>query len=202
MLTPNNYWFKIPNWHAGLWKSDFQTTYYSHDFNGAENLSTDTFEAIQERISGHQIDAAGNIWHFGRTNYWSTTECNLFNAFDLVKSHECSYEQNTIIEYSHSIEVRAFKKSNRIFLVRQKECISILKKITPTFIRCDASIKYFDRDGKPLMHGKNLLDYKKISNFKKYDSLDGRNLKILFNEYLESHGMVDLIPQTKTAKAK
>lgn len=58
--------------------------------------------------------------------------------------------------------------------------------------RVDASIKSFDQDGKATSISKVFALRKRTSEFEPWDRMRGQDLRKLFNEYLESHGMREL----------
>lgn len=193
-LTPNNQWFRIPAWFAGTWETRNHTTYYTQSLiTGSESFPSDRQFAVGSGTAGFQKDRKGDIWEFAYGEYLSIWK--LDGGYDLHLVHyreptEVTNNKVVMMFRSHQCLITAY--THRVLRTQQTESIQTYTPVGNGVVRVDASVKAFDEDGKPVRLSKILAYKRRKVPFQPWDKMDGRDMRKLFNEYLESHGLSDL----------
>lgn len=199
-LEPDNQWFKIPLWYAGRWETRRHTIYYQKTLDtGAESFPLNSHFALGAETSGFQRDQAGAIWEFAYGEYVSTLE--LADGYELQLVHfreplEIKDTKLTMLFRAHTIFVST--PDNKIQHTKQVESIQTYTPAGNGLIRVDASVKTFNERGTPVRLTKILAFKRQTEQFKPRDTSQGRNMRKLFDEFLESHGMNELRPTPAT----
>lgn len=198
-LTPNNFWFRIPAWAAGTWKGETNTTYSKYWYQtGNRNFAVDTFMARGADTWGQQMDRNGNIWTYQGTNFWTVTEGQYYWTFSFVKSFdpiEVSAEK-IVVQF---LGYRVLVDKNTSMVLRSYQAESIQTYTTPLegMKKVDGSIKVFDSYGRPICLSKVVSFDRRVLPFIRVDNRKGMDYRSLFDEYLSSHGLLDLLPKSK-----
>lgn len=199
-LEPDNQWFKIPLWYAGSWETRRHTIYYQKALDtGAESFPLNSHFALGAETSGFQRDRAGAIWEFAYGEYISILD--LADGYELQLVHfreplEIADNKLMMLFRAHTIFVSS--SDNKIQHTKQVESIQTYTPAGNGLIRVDASVKTFNEAGKPVRLTKILAFKRQTQPFQPRDRRQGRNMRKLFDEYLESHGMNELRPAPAT----
>lgn len=195
-LTPNNRWYKLPNWIVGTWKTEYQTNYYKYNYNSrSESFDIDTFGYRGAETLGHQKDRLGEIWQYTGSAYWTIADLDYSIALDYVQEHECirSEPNKLVIRYA-AIACQISKLDHSIIYINQRESIQTYTPDGPNLMKCISSLKIFDRDGSPEYLAETLSFKRRRSSFETCNDYDGKNLRILFAEYLRNNNLAHRIP--------
>ncbi|MBX9688918.1 MAG: hypothetical protein K2X27_19575 [Candidatus Obscuribacterales bacterium] len=195
-LTPDNNWDRIPDWFAGDWKQETSTSYYRYDYcSGGQDFGVDTGLALSKEHRGWQRDNAGNIWEYSYRNYIGVTECEDIWAISYVKDTELLLSAgDRIVMRFLAVSVHVDKESRQILRNAQTESIQTYTPAGPGIVKVNASVKAFDQMGNPMLLNKLIAYERCLKPFRPIDSYRGKNMRVLFAEYLQSHGLGKLIP--------
>lgn len=198
-LTPNNYWYKIPSWYAGTWESKNHTTYYEKNLStGFESFPIDNTFAFGTETCGFQKDRSGQIWEYAYGKYLSVSRLEGGYVVSLVSEHEpLSLNEEEVVMRFRSRSFIVSEYSAKILRVCQRESIQTYTSVGDGVKKVDASIKEFDEDGRATRLYKVMAYKRRRQPFHCWDSYEGMNMKKLFLEYLETHGMKDRCPLLK-----
>jgi hypothetical protein len=195
-LTPNNLWYRIPAWAAGTWHFEKQTNYFHYTYQTNDKLYLqDTFMARSDETRGWQKDFQGQIWEYCYNNYITETERNDAWSYHLVKYFEPLdvSEQSMTLKFV-STGILVDKTYQIIRCSSQTEAIQVYTPCAPGLIKVQLSIKSFDEEGKPIRMAKGLCYQMRVAPFSPWNVYRGKNMRALFAEYLQTHGMTNLIP--------
>ena len=211
-LTPNNNWYKIPTWNAGNWHTETNTSFHTRKYqvDSWENYLTSigirqsssnkdlweqaTFTARSNERVGFQRDRSGQIWEFAYQNYVNEVEGDECIFVHFVREHTPIEITNdkVVIRYVGT-ECAVSKSSHRIGVARQKESINTYTSAGGNLLRCNYSVKTFDQDGKPERLADGIAMEIRTKLFEPRNLYEGQDMVKLFSEYLQSHGMEDLV---------
>lgn len=195
-LTPNNIWYKIPSWLAGHWKTTHTTTFFRKNLvNGAESFETNLRPFSLGGSGGLQRDAKGEIWDLaghGGTNLGTSDE---YLNVQLIRTVEpISVTDSQVVLRYFGTMIYISRKTNRIVIAEQVESLNTYTKVSNDVVKMVSSNKVFDRDGVADSLYKNLSYKTRTAAFRPVNLLGSTNLKAMFSEYLDSHGMSSLKP--------
>lgn len=220
-LTPNNYWYKIPLWSVGTWHKETCTTVHSQTFQPVDSLTislasfglaempknddweTDTHLARDDETWGFQKDRNGDIWEFVYNNYLTHTEGETTYTVSFVKDVQVLDVSDSKVTLKYlATSLLVGKYSRRIGIARQTESIQTYSSAGGNMRRCEGSVKVFDENGQPESIDSIISVQLRTAPFHSWNMYHGRDMRALFAEYLNSHGMHDLIPDNYRALLK
>jgi len=201
--TPsNNQWFLIPPWYAGQRHSEDAMIVYRYDYKTGEASSPMLRQLNrQTALSGYQRDKLGGIWDFKKVPTIAHVESDFCNAILYVKEItpiSGSDDRLTIKYVEVSISVN--KRSNKILQVVQQEQINTITSPQPGVLRSDISVKSFGWDGKPLRQEQSVIMATIVKPFEQIDQYEDQDLRPLFRDYLISHDLQKIIPDSLAAE--
>lgn len=188
-----NNWYKIPKWLAGTWHKDSQTNSYQFNYlTRQEDNTPRTVIAKGNGIWGTQTDAQGEIWEFNPAPYVDTVDGGTDTIVQLVRSNEpIEATSDRFVKNTVDTQLRVDKATGRIKTVQTAEQISTYTIDSPGVLKRETSSKVFGHDGKPIMLARSVAYENKIAEYQPRDTLNGKNLKSMFQEYLEQNRAVD-----------
>lgn len=194
--TANNDWFWIPDWYAGKRHTEDILIVFRHDY--VTGLSTTPMQRQQERqdsVSGHQRDRNGDIWEFKNAPFIQHVESGLELAVLYIKSMEpISISRSQVVLRYEVVSISYSRKGHIILSVVQQEQINNLTPVQPGLIRGDVSVKAFGWDGQPQRSEQSVVFSQIIEPFHRIDTLDGKDLRGLFKDFLISQHLENLVP--------
>lgn len=195
-LTPNNVWYKIPNWLAGNWKMTHTTTFFRKDLvSGSESFDTSLRAFKLDTSGGLQVDSKGGIWDLaghGGTNLGTGDDYLNYQYIRTVDPISVTDKQVVLRYFGTMVYVN--RSTNRIAIAEQVESLNTYTRVSDTVVKVVSSNKVFDRDGVEESLYKNLSYKSRASNFSPLNQVGSTNLRSMFCEYLDSHGMSNLKP--------
>ncbi|HIA55709.1 MAG TPA: hypothetical protein EYN91_27100 [Candidatus Melainabacteria bacterium] len=188
-----NNWYKIPKWLAGTWHKDSQTNAYQYNYVTRQEDSTPrTVIAKGNGIWGTQTDAQGEIWEFNPAPYVDTVDGGADTIVQLIRSSEpVEATTDKFVKNTVDTQLRVDKATGRIKTVQTAEQISTYTIDSPGVLKRETSSKVFGHDGKPIMLARSVAYENKIAEYQPRDTLNGKNLKLMFQEYLEQNKAID-----------
>jgi hypothetical protein len=189
----SNNWYKIPKWLAGTWHKDSQTNAYQYNYLTRQEDSTQrTVIAKGNGIWGTQTDAQGEIWEFNPAPYVDTVDGGTDTIVQLIRSSEpLEVSSERFVKNTLDTQLRVDKATGKIKTVQTAEQISTYTIDSPGVLKRETSSKVFGQDGKPLMLARSIAYENKIADYQPRDVINGKNLKSLFQEYIEQNKPVD-----------
>jgi len=188
-----NNWYKIPKWLAGTWHKDSQTNSYQYNYvTGQEDNTAHTVMAKGNGVWGTQTDALGEIWEFNPAPYVDTVDGDSDTIIQLIRSSEpLEVSADRFVKNTLDTQLRVDKTTRRIKTVQTAEQISTYTIDSPGVLKRETSSKVFDHTGKPLMLARSIAFESKIAEYQPRDMINGKNLKSLFQEYIDQNKSVD-----------
>lgn len=189
----SNNWYKIPKWLAGTWHKDSQTNSYQFNYvTGQEDSTARTVTAKGNGVWGTQTDDQGEIWEFNPAPYVDTVDGGTDTIVQLIRSSEpleasgARFVKNTL-----DTQLRVDKATGKIKTVQTAEQISTYTIDSPGVLKRETSSKIFGHDGKPLMLARSITYENKIAEYQPRDTINGKNLKSLFQQYIDQNKPVE-----------
>ena len=203
-------WFWIPNWAAGMFHQDFQTTLGPMVRVGFSvlNLSQTTENHVTSpEPSGWQMDKNGGIWDYYHLPILSRHEGNDFIEYKLVtKSKAIEINNSQMVGRDFCQTIRVNKFTGIIQTVYQQIDISKTRP-TPLGTRTDFLTYWFDEYGRPgtainrkpsdIITGES----KRVSPYAPVNVWKGKDMRASFRLFLLSHGMANLVPEANANNA-
>lgn len=184
---PDNRWVKIPKWLTGTWTVKEETCVFKKDFrSGRESRDPFTFPVRQKFSYGHQQDDQGNIWHYLGTPYTSQAELPNFTEFHKVRSKTAQELNDQAAAFRSEVTVTRVR-SGIVREAFQQESVTRYAPQDLDTISMAASTKQFDASGAPIMQQDNMARIRRSASFKRVDSDHGRNLRLLFEQFIAAH---------------
>lgn len=195
-LEPDNFWYQIPDWAAGSFHREKETTYYTYWYGTRQrNYDTDSFTSRGNETRGWQQDRLGKVWEFAYRDYVTVTEHDTTWRVHLVKDCELvEADQDHMVLRFLADSLTVSKETRTIIDTDQSESLQTYVACGNTLVKCDGSIKTFDDDGNPVCLAKNLVFELRTKEYKPNNQFRSRNMQALFAEFLHTHGHDDLIP--------
>jgi hypothetical protein len=207
-----NYWYRVPAWWAGTWRTETNTTFYTHKYKSdswanylpivglgpQQNSGNWQLNMVMDRgdtMCGFQRDKSGQIWQFGYSNFSSCMLEESYCALDFITEHDpLEITDSKVVERFVSTQFLVSKKTRLIGAVSQFESILTYTPAGKNLVKCVYSVKQFDRDGQPEALTEGVAMRLRVMPFKPWNHYDGRDMVALFSENLKARGLADLIP--------
>lgn len=188
-----NNWYKIPKWLAGTWRKESQTNAYLYNYLTRQEDSTPrTVVAKGNGIWGTQTDAQGEIWEFNPAPYVDTVDGGTDTIVQLIRSSEpVEVTADRFVKNTLDTQLRVDKTTRRIKTVQTAEQISTYTMDSSGVLKRETSSKIFGHDGKPLMLARSIAYENKIADYQPRDTINGKDVKALFQEYQEQNKPID-----------
>ncbi|MBI4532967.1 MAG: hypothetical protein HY711_03385 [Candidatus Melainabacteria bacterium] len=184
-------WYRLPEWLAGTWHTDSETTLEEIDLRfGTRDILPYTIKHKESWIFGMQRDAQGSVWHFVMLPHLQQITKPDRSQYALVtKTSICSTRDSGLILKSQRISIEVERFTNIISSAHSKEIIEHLYPISPAKARMFLSVKTFDVDGAPIWMSRSVRTLRKLKGFSPMPQHEGQDLVALFKEFLNSADM-------------
>jgi hypothetical protein len=196
----NNDWFWIPSWYAGKRHTEDALIVYRYDFN--TGITTTPMQRQLERqnsVSGYQQDRNGEIWDFKNIPFIQHIDSGAVLAVLYIKEMTPMVVNRSqmVLKYEE-ISITYEPKSHKILDVVQQEQINTISPMPPDGLRADISVKSFGWDGKPERAEQSVVFSKMIEPYHRIDTLDDKDLRSMFRDYLMANKLANLVPEDLT----
>lgn len=189
-----NRWYRLPDWAAGTWTSVQSTKTYIHDLkNNLEQSTPITRSTKMEFTWGFQQDKEGHAWEYAKEPYSLSVDTADHRVIKRVLKREFLELDESKVTLKTITENIVVDKFNKVMRTVQSENIQTCQPGPNQCMTCSASYKLFDEQGKPVELGKETNVSRKIAPFKSIDEYEGKNMPLLFREYLSSQGKAELL---------
>lgn len=188
-----NNWYRIPKWLAGTWNKESQTNSYSLNYaTKQEDTTSHTVVARGKGVWGTQTDIKGEIWEFNPAPYVDTVDGGSDTIVQLIRSTEpLDASEDVFVKSTVDTQLRVDKATGRIKSAQTAEQISTYTLDSPGVLKRETSSKIFAHDGKPVMLARSVAFETKVADYAPRDTIEGKNVKALFQEYLEENKISD-----------
>lgn len=195
-LQPNNDWYWIPSWYAGVKHIETQTILQDYDFRTGETLNAQrTVLNRQDLPIGFQMDRNGQIWELKRAPYEATTDSGGAFTKTFVRSREpVQVSQSAVVVKLVETSVMVDKRTNRIVRTLQEEQINTYTPIGGGAMNMKTSIKAFDANGRAQMLETSVRNATQISPFQPINNYQGMDTRSMFRDFMIAKGMANLLP--------
>ena len=102
-----------------------------------------------------------------------------------------------VLKYDE-VSVTYEPKSRKILEVVQQEQINTIRPQDADTLRADISVKSFGWDGKPQRAEQSVVFSKIVEPYHRIDSIDDRDLRSMFKDYLIANKLANLLPDDLT----
>lgn len=197
--TANN-WFWIPQWFAGKYKTESITRYYRYDYRtGQTDLTRNTSVLRRTEIWGWQQDRLGGIWQYDSAPYREEVDRDTLFEIQLCKERTpVKITNDSVVLRFRITSIFINRKTEKIEWTIQSEFLQTYTQVGPTRLKVEISAKAFDENGKPKTLDKNTQYLDRISGFEPVISMNGRDVKDMFRDFLLARNRADLIPESSS----
>jgi hypothetical protein len=193
----NNEWFWIPSWYAGKRHTDEALIVYRYNYDtGATTTPMQRQLERQDSVSGYQRDRNGEIWDFKNIPHIQHIDSGAVLAVLYVKNMTPLFvDRSKIVLKYEEVSITYSPKNHKILEVTQQEQINTIRPMQTDALRADISVKSFAWDGKPQRAEQSIVFSNIIEPFHPIDTLDEKDLRSMFRDYLIAHKYADLVPE-------
>lgn len=193
--TANN-WFWIPQWFAGKYKTESITRFYRFDYGtGQTDLKRNTSVLRRNEIWGWQQDKLGGIWQYESSSYTEEVDRDTLREIQICKERvPVKITNDSVVLRFRITSIFINRKTEKIEWTIQSEYLQTYTPVSPTRLKVEISAKSFDENGKPKALDKNTQYLDRISEFVPVVSMNGRDVKAMFRDFLLARNRADLIP--------
>lgn len=193
-ITPNNRWYRLPDWAAGTWTSVESTKTYIHDLKSNMEQNTPVTRNTKMKFTwGFQQDKEGHVWEFAKEPYSLTVDTAEHRVIKRVMRREFLELEESRVTLKTVTENIVVDRFNQVLRTVQSENIQTCSPSPNKCMTCTASYKLFDEQGKAVELGKETNISRKIAPFKSIDEYEGKNMQSLFKEFMSSQGKSELV---------
>ncbi len=185
-------WYQIPDWIAGTWQREVETSFLPLPLLGHYRL-----QSRLTRSWGQQVDRRGHIWQANETAAVNTVEGLGATTYMIATINEpLSISTDAVTMRCVSTNIKVDNETSRIVKTFQQESIQTFKPSKHNILVCREKIRVFDQDGKPIQLGltPDKFEDKRIAPFVPITINDRHNYYLEFCQYLTSIGHPELIP--------
>lgn len=195
-LQPNNDWYWIPSWYAGVKHIETQTILQDYDFRTGETINAQrTVLNRQDLPIGFQMDRNGQIWEFKRAPYEATTDSGGAFTKTFVRSREpMQVNQGVVVVKLVETSVMVNKQTNRIVRTLQEEQINTYTPLGGGAMNMKTSIKAFDANGRAQMLETSVRNATQVAPFQPINNYQGMDTRSMFRDFMIAKGMANLLP--------
>jgi hypothetical protein len=197
---PSNEWFWIPSWSAGVWRSHYQTLYYHYDYaSGVNDRQVKRFLAQSDEPLGTLYDRNKEVWEINQAPFSAVVHGSKYITVQSIDTKEVVYTgQDRIVFRICGKSLEVDPTNGKIVGTQQTEAIQAYTYLGwqngLEIMRCDASLKHFDENGKAESVDKQFGFCYRIQDFEPIYEYKGNDTRALFRNYLVKAGLLDLLP--------
>jgi hypothetical protein len=195
-LLPDNVWYRIPDFAAGNWECSEKTITSSVNLlTGKGNFDVKTEEFISELHFGFQQDKKGAFWQFQVDPFMGHSigpnDVVHYSYVQLIEPISCS--ENRFVRRCVLTKVEV-NDSQLVLSSQQSELIQSLTPLGQDKIREDTLARTFDAMGRPKWQSTSTVVYSMTRPYTAINRKDGKDMREMFRQYLESHNSTNLVP--------
>jgi hypothetical protein len=196
-------WFMIPQWMAGKWNKKGDMTVSVTDLltgrTGEPNVWTDDDMTI---FWGYQTDRAGNVWHANFT----PNERDGHSDGELVRfvavAQKCEgVSPEHLLTRTHYVITETYGNTNEVADRFQQETLAEFVPVSGAEFSGQSSNKMFHMNGQAYRVGVLQSKYNRLAEFTPINFERGLDMRRALADYLHTHGMDNLIPDTPPSAA-
>lgn len=195
-VQSNNQWYWIPSWYAGQKHVDTETILQDYSFRtGQMQNSNRVVTNRQDLAIGFQADKNGEVWEFNRAPYTTSVEGDkYFTTMYVRKRDPLKVTRDQVVVRLVQTSVNVDKRSRRILKTMQEEQINSYVPAGRGVMNMQSSIKSFNADGSPQIQETSTRVVYDSAPFRPIDVYDGKDMRLLFRDFMLSHRFGNLLP--------
>ncbi len=189
-------WFMIPKWLAGKWFKQGDLTVSVTDLNTGQQINQNHWvDNKMDATWGHQMDAAGNYWHvnFLPSERDGNSDGKAVRFLTVQQRCEKTSPSSLVTRTQYVVSESNFWNGPPIEMFQQESLNHYVLSETPETFTNISTNRVFTYEGQPVRDGQLRSQYNRVGPFQAVASLNGIDLKDSLNQYLEEHGLGDLI---------
>lgn len=202
-IEPNNDWYWIPFWYAGLKHVDTETVLQDYDYRTGNVIRPDRVIMNRQDLAiGFQPDRNGQVWEFKRAPYRTTVEGEKVLSVMMVRNRDpLAVSQDRVVVRLVQTCLTVDKNSRQILKSEQMEQLNTYTPSAPGVMNLQSSIKSFGPDGSPTVEEQSSRVVVDRAPFQPIDFYEGRDMRSLFSRFMLSHGYGNLLPDNLQPQA-
>ncbi len=188
-------WFMIPAWLAGKWQKDGDLTVSTTDLKTGETVVHNQWvNNKMESTWGHRTDAAGNFWHVNLlpAERDGQSDGKLVRFLTVSQSCEKTDGRQLVTRTHYVVSESNFWNGQPVDMFQQESLNHYFARSAQEYVNISTN-RVFTYAGQPVRDGNLQSQFRKISGFYPLATLNGIDLKQSLNDYLESHGLSNLV---------
>lgn len=200
-------WWRVPNWLAGTWKNAGKVKRLS--LKDVEHPEAEQgFDAIEVKypdaeVIGYQQDLQGSVWTCVPAPYVGRTEQDPnMNVSIIYSAVPVEISESQVVLKFLATTLTVEKAKGKIVSVTQRESLQTYKPIAAGKVLIQASMKFFDEDGKARYESKTLSQSRLEEAYKETPYLPASgaeptliDMRKSFEMFLHSKHLDYLIPK-------
>lgn len=182
-------WYRIPTWRAGKYHREKQV---DHTITGDVEIVSRV-----DHVYGMQRDKSGQIWHHRSWPHITKVELDKYVEYKIINRYDpVDGAPNEFAFKVSSIDIDVDKKTGRIKRVTRQEEVDRYTPGPDGIAHGECEWQGYTANGDPNTQvERSSVDEEMVEPFKVVNFWRQKDLKASFRKYLESHNMVDLIPE-------
>lgn len=189
-------WYWIPDWFAGTWKRDSVTTTSTYNYKTCSESTLTVQEMAQSNDGeGWQKDNRGTIWNCDHTPFRSESDCgNEKQIFVVTAMKPLEISEEKVVKQFEGTGCVVDKATGKIRHCAKATSVQTYRKVGPGVMEASSVTTELSADGEPLTASKSMTTYRQTADFHARDFHGGKDMRVSFKNYLDSHGKPDLAP--------
>lgn len=189
-------WYWIPEWFAGTWQRDSVTTTSTYNYKAC----TESRIAVQQMAhsndgEGWQRDNRDQIWNCEHTPFYSVSDCGADKQIFIVsKMKPLEISEQKVVKQFEGTGYVVDKATGKIKHCAKATSVQTYRNVGPGVMEASSVTTEFSADGEALTASKSVTTYRQTAKFHTRDFHDGKDMRVSFKNYLDSHGKADLAP--------
>jgi hypothetical protein len=198
----NNEWFRVPAWFAGNWKVLDSVEINQYDERTRQQDSNPHYLPRETKLLrfGWLHDRNADVWHCALSTQSEPGADTEVFVTNLIRPIEFKDEKAVLRSLTTVRKVR--KKDNAVLSTERSEHITTYSQLEAGLMSAVSDTKSFDEGGLPMKRTKCAQLLKLESTFEPRE-MDGlRDMRALFSRYLQTNGLMSLLPLKEKNESK
>lgn len=194
-FMPQDYWYQIPGWLAGIWQRNDQNLLKQKSLTFSAKLKSTLYPPRMGKFKsqvkyrwGYQFDRAGNVWNYAKFPYIVKVDgANTYTVQVVREATPVSVTNKVVSLKFRSTSHKIDKRTNMILFAEQAEAISMFAKYEPNTLYVRYSRKVFDDNGSAKFIQESDSFIPRVAKFFPKNVVGGKDLRVSLRNYLLAH---------------
>lgn len=180
-------WYWVPAWIVGTWQRETETKYTW--------LGKYTHMSQTTKRCGMQRDRNGEYWDYYHVPYVQPVDGGPYIEYKIIRGYTIlpASPGNFNMRYLSTC-IRVNKQTGMIMSSHTQEDLNRYSSAGPGMLRNDGSLRMFNASGRASKPVRGFYIANMVKPYEPIDSLDSKDMRLSFRNYLLSHGLADLLP--------